>query len=176
LAGDKKRKTVFTSLGSYNSAYLGCNVPVGVKMSLVREPFLMIARAPVELAVINAIYERFPSLAEELPLFYGLLYKGDEFIGILTEDFSDGRRHEVREVFSPPHLAYPRHAPLELQKLFGEETDAIDLASMAFMVDGRRRLGDFDNLPMPSEFYESIRFPEIHGLMNRYVLRIDYDI
>ena len=173
---EKKPKTTFVSIGSYDSACMGRRVYVGLKKSLVQNKS-MSDRAPVELAIINRIHREFPHLADELPLFYGALFKTDECLGIVTEDFSEGGRYRVEDVFDTPFLAHPNQVPMELQRLFGEENDEYDLARMAFMVNGRRRLGDFDNIPKPLPFFKMIEFPKIYkSFGHQHVLRIDYDI
>src|SRR3989338_2811775 len=147
LVGKSKvSNTTFTAVGSYKSEVLGRELFLGVKEYQEKfNVYFWNAILPEELAILERISKS--SLGEEIPVVYGHLRdREDRHIGVLCEDFSQGRRFEVREI--SPHSK--SNIPIELRETFGAtryEMDDVDILSyVGFMVNGQRRLGDFNSL------------------------------
>ena len=154
-------ETTFTSLGSYYSSSLEHAVYLGIKETPSRLAAgiqdRILAR---ELAILECIYAS--ELGGEIPLVFGHLRTPDNYhLGTLCEDFSEGGRFEVKDNHGK--------LPTELRKIFNatetEMSDDDHLAHASFMVNGKRRLGDFDNLltSMRDKFASTPIYREIRG-------------
>ena len=139
IVGQSTRE-VFYSAGVVDSIVIGKPIFVGIKKRSAEfsdtGDYLTRIRFENELAIISAISNNFPELTEKLPLFYGVLVnKQGVAIGILTEDFSEGGLHKVREGGMSPY---------KVRSLFVEGSLSDDhIQSSAFTVNGKTRLGDF---------------------------------
>lgn len=130
-------KTLFIPMGSFHSPTLGKEMFVGMK----RYPspsmaFLIQYRAPEEIATIAAIAEHLPDYRDLLPQFYAVLtnVRGEK-IGLLMEDFSQGKRLEVY------HSLY---VPEDIRNLFGRDVLEEDyVENMSFKVEGELKFADF---------------------------------
>src|SRR3989344_1882947 len=144
---------IFTSAGHYQSSVLGNTLYVGLKEYNDPEQRKSSTedRALGELHCVRTVAEQLPHLEAELPVFYGTLLDSEgKPVGIVTEDFSQGGRYEVRSMVKDKE-----EFPNELRGIF-PDIDSYDLAKVGFSVNGQRRLGDFSTLWSPS-FFE--KFP-----------------
>lgn len=136
----------FLPIGSFYSNVLQSTLFAGLKgiMGIHASQ-----RAEEELAVIGIINHNLPQLASELPQFYGVLIdiRGHE-VGLVMEDFSQGDKYLVPDyehVLKDMKGAKNRRLPYEVDDLFKGRC-TVDLDHLAFLVDGQRKLGDFDKI------------------------------
>lgn len=124
------------------------------------------------------VAEEMPEFGDELPIFCGRLTNSQgEPLALVTEDFSQGGRFEV-------HPANPERLPHELSRLFdGHTLNPVDLLSLCFEANGKRRLGDFDQiLSSIVKMSETDRlFPvddidDTDDMRKRFILRLDYKL
>ena len=106
----------------------------------------------VDLAAIAVIADGIPEYAPEVPQVFGLLVsKSNQELGVLIEDFSKGGSEKVVDA---PYSALPTKI-----RRIKPSADNEEVANMSFLVGPtrRRRLGDFDKLPvgMDSDIYEA---------------------
>ena len=139
-------RTTVTSLGTYQSSVLQRDVHIALKEKLSYSGGLFYRNMELtdELSIIDVLSHS--SFQAELPLFYGHLRTSDgEHIGNITEDFTRQGKCEVRDI---PYTS--EMLPRGIRDLFGlQDYDMPDhdcLDHVAFLVNGERRLGDFDNL------------------------------
>lgn len=170
----RNRRTRFTEVGSYQSPFLGSRIYLGLKeyYGPFRNPLRLAERVSQELAIMQCIAIKLPHLLSELPLCYArLLGKEGQVLGIIMEDFSQGGKLKVRNVFWPPP---------GIESIFikgSTESDAI--AKMVVEVNGQRRLMDFYPIFEPGK--ENVNRRRLHQArieraMNRYTLQIGYEI
>lgn len=139
VVGQSTREVFYTA-GIFDSAILRKPIHIGIKKRGAEFSDLggdlTRLRFENELAIISAISENFPELAEKLPLFMGLLVNRQGVaVGIVTEDFSAGGMHRVREGGASPY---------KVRSLFVEGSLPDDhIQRSAFTVNGKTRLGDF---------------------------------
>ena len=150
VALNEARTTRFESVGSFSSPSVNNEIHMGVKTynaylggdHLVR---MMFAR---DLAMVSAIAERIPELADEVPTFFALLEtKAEEVQGFLMEDFSKDGTEGVDTV---NHIVgRDRNLLPDALKILIPKASDIALATASFRVGAarRRRLGDFNSLP-----------------------------
>ena|SRR3989344_863078 len=171
---NKARTTNSTSLGCYRSELIGRGVCILLKEKLGDSEIIVNSRIESELPVICTIYEKIPELREELPLFYGLLRGKDEkLIGIITEDFSKAGIYPVREI----EIGDKNNLPYWLNRLSKKRIDETELSRVGFMVDGQRRLGDFDTISIKkSNSSEKFSIDSILKRVNEFTLRINYEL
>ena len=177
IIGISENETKVSTLGSYHSQTLERTLFLALK-EFRRDIEIEVLRS---LSILEVIAERFPHLRDELPTIYGLLKNRlGKPIGVITEDFSEGRRYKVDDVADKLFGAkYPHLVPHELQSLTGKESELFDLASVAFLVNGKRRLGDFNLILQGMTANERLeRFPisDIYDNLDSHTLRINYDI
>ena len=178
VIGKSSSGTTTTNLGSYESSYLEKTVYLAVKQN---PNFNYEDRVAWDLAIIVAIADKCPKLYPELPIVYGILRNGQgKDIGVLTEDFSEGGKFPPEGVTKRGFMMIFPGAPHELKGIVvNHNIDDYDLASSAFLVNGQRRLGDFNNLKQGLEVNELLaRFPfaEISGNLSEHRVTIDYEI
>lgn len=108
------------------------------------------------------IHEKSPELRNELPLFYGLLAdQNGNSKGIITEDFSLGGAHQVKEYREFSHA----NIPDGLAKLFDPEGfDMSQLEHALFYVNGESKIGDLDHLCVKEDYKE-----DFENLMRKVV-------
>ncbi len=173
--------SIFTAVGHYRSKVLGNDVYVGLKE---RKKFRGdVLRFPTarDLSLLRAIEQKLPHLLQEFPLFYGLLVDSTgEEVGVICEDFSQGGKYEVNEVTRSWRIPVrDDEIPKELERLKGRKIDNHDLATMCFLVDGRRRIGDFvevfSGLSI-SEMEEIFPTSDLSKQLRKYTLRVKYNI
>lgn len=103
----------------------------------------------------------------EFPSFYGLLARSNEEpIGILTEDFSKGGRYSVYNMHSNENL------PNEIETLVGKPIHPVDLATVCFMVNGQRRIGDLEEIRFvlfSTDWKERFSFDDIMKDLDKYI-------
>lgn len=181
-------KTLFYSAGKYESDILVESVYVGIKQPRYSGiwPLGPPWRAAAELSIILAIEREYPDMLSKCPVFLGLLNdKNDKPVGLVTEDFSKGGLHKVRdaaEVYTNPKLAIPEIR--KLRKLIGnpnvnEDTLGADLIRACFVVNGGIKIGDFDTLPafFGGEDFSRIRMQlDLEKELDAYSLHLDYDL
>lgn len=134
----------FVPIGSFYSTVLQSTLFAGLKDFHEHGPF---QRAEEELAVIGIIDHNLPHLTPELPQFYGVLIdrRGKE-VGLVMEDFSRGDEFPVPDyhhVLKGMKGADNMQLPYEINDLF-QGIGVAQLNHLAFLVDGQRKLGDFD--------------------------------
>ncbi len=131
---------VFYTAGVVDSSVLGKPIHIGIKRRSTEfrdsTGYLTKERFVNELAILSAISNGFPGLSESLPEFYGMLVNRQGIaVGIITEDFSEGGLHKVRE---------GGFSPYKVRSLFVEGSVNDDyIQRSAFTVNGKTRLGDF---------------------------------
>jgi len=172
LIGKSTMTTVY-QLGSYYSAHLDQVVHLALK----EHPYE--SRGLMDLAVIQVIAEKCPNVYDELPLVHGFLRgKPDEYIGVITEDFSEGRIHKIEEGKDRGFFVFPE-APHELKGTVARaDIDTYDLAASSFFVNGKRRIGDFNSFYSGMDIEELERrfmISRISSELEKYVIRISYD-
>ena len=122
---------------------------------------------------IRKVAEGLPQLEPELPVFYGLLqYNDGNSVGILTEDFSQEGRYPVLDMEAWDNI------PHELKSLVGDLPNE-ELAHVGFMVNGQRRLGDFNTVRIGSDldkWSEMFPFFDIYENLGKYTLRVEYNL
>ena len=132
-------KTTVTSLGKFYSEVTGRDLDIGLKeYSRIRGDVLNIQVA-TELGLIDLVEEHLPHLIKEFPLFHGVFLDGNgRPMGVVTEDYSKNGTVPVKSV------GWNREVlPYEIQRLVDRPKDLDDLATTCFLVDGKRRIGDF---------------------------------
>lgn len=173
--------TRFTSMGHYKSDILGSDTYVGLKESKKFRGYVSRFVAARDLALLRKVEREMPRLLQEFPSFYGLLIDatGKE-VGIICEDFSQGGKHEVREVIRSWLVSVEdAEVPKELEQLKGRKMDNRDLARMCFLVDGKRRIGDFEEIfsgLSGTEWEERLQFNDLLKQIGKYTLRVRYKI
>ena len=170
--------TRFASLGSYNSGVLDGHLFLGLKeYSNKRWERTSFADSGLahELTIIDAISKS--TLRDELPVVFGHLRdKEGKHIGVLCEDFSQGGRYEVKCISYRQTELMPR----ELRKIFGatgfEMDDKDQLEYVGFMVNGKRRLGDFNSFLGPRLAEEVRGYPTFDAItrdLEHYIVRAE---
>lgn len=169
-------KTLFTSMGSFNSPTLGREVFVGMKSyQSPSDTYLILPRAPEELATITAIAEHLPDYRDLLPQFYVAIsnFRGKK-VGLLMEDFSEGGKHEVYN---------SSYVPDGVVNLFGKDALEEDFVSnMAFNVGGELKLGDFFPFFKMPKRLALARFPmdqalaEVTRSMRQHTMRLAWNL
>ncbi len=169
VVGSSGQTTVYVS-GSYHSSILGHELFVGIKQCT--SPDMQVA---IALSFISVVTEKMPELASELPLFCGLVVgRVNKPLVVITEDFSEGNKHRVFGC-SPRDIL-----PVELSHVFeGQSIHPFELRHLCFMVNGRRRMGDFNSImgDLPSKDKFRI-FPivDLYKGLGRFTLKVDYDL
>ena len=142
-------KTTVKSLGKFYSNVLGDDLYVGLKeYGIIPEntrASSLNMRVACELGVIDLVEKDLPDLIKEFPLFHGLLLDTNKKpIGVITEDYSKAGTISVNNVGEENRDVLP----YEIQKLLGKPKYPEDLATTCFIVDERRRIGDFGEFTM----------------------------
>lgn len=147
------QKTNVVSIGSYTSESFS-----GPLYVVLKERWQDRGRDPEQNAVFNlaaivSIAQHIPELVPELPLFFGLLkHRDGKPIGTITEDFSQGGRYRIFDVFADL-LHYEGQLIDRLSSFLSSPRFTIsdeELARMFFSIDTGgdcfvRRLGDLDH-------------------------------
>ena len=141
---DQGKSHRVSSIGSFHSITLDTQVFVALREPLGERS--VDASFYSDLTAICWIYDNFSELRGELPLFYGISTDAHGRKGFITEDYSKNKVHPVEDVSEIGIWRWQELIPKQL--LIGplSEVDPYDLAKACFMVDGRRRMGDFDSL------------------------------
>jgi len=169
----------FTPVGNYNSALLGTALHVGLKENPNRQGEHLKRCAARELALIRLVEQSAKHLLPEFPIFYGVLENAaGEPVGVLMEDFSQGGRYKVEDVTrSSIKPILDIEVPKELETIAGRKIDNYDLATMCFMVNGQRRIGDFDEMyssMLPEELSHRYLISDL--IDEKFTLRISYPL
>lgn len=168
----------FTATGHYRSPLLGEDVYIGVKETKLDGTVLRL-RTAKELSMLHKVEEKTPHLLPEFPIVYGLLtdLTGRE-IAIFCEDFSQGGRYDVEPVLQLwGQYINDGEVPKDLKKVRGSKIDNRDLATTCFMVNGKRRIGDFGEicgLMSLQEADEAFPIDALWKQMWRYTIRLTY--
>lgn len=145
IGRNRSGRTTVTSLGKFRSEVAGRDLHIGLKEYCGIQSVLDMVVA-TELGLIDLVEENLPHLVDEFPLFHGIfLDKSGKPIGVVTEDFSKNGTARVESVREDSDVL-----PHEIQKLIGRPDYLDDLATTCFIVDGRRRIGDFGEFTMGS--------------------------
>ncbi len=173
--------TTFTSIGNYKSTILEKDLYIGLKENRHKEGDFLRGWVARELVLINMIEQRFPQLLPEFPVFHGILeHPTGETLGVLTEDFSYGGRYPVKGFPRSLFVDIPdKDVPKELEEIAGKEIDNYDLATMCFLVNGQRRIGDFGEMysgMITTELSERYPIDDLMATIVKYTLRIDYPL
>lgn len=144
-------KMCFVASGTFQSPSHGL-IYAGLKMPLsgdfTDQNVDGFYRALTNMALIHQAH---PEIANQLPLFYGLLVDpSNKPRAIITQDFSEGAQHEVRDYRNVPHANIP-DGLVDLFDPFGR--DMLQLERALFYVNGERKIGDLDHL-FPKEKYK----------------------
>ncbi len=138
IGRSERGTTTVSSLGSFYSAVLGQTAYVALKeyAESSREKDDLELRVACELGVIDLIEKNLPQLISEVPRFHGVLLDAQgKPVGVITEDYSRGGTAPVRDRIAD--------LPYDLQKLMGKPKYPKDLETACFLVDEKRRIGDF---------------------------------
>lgn len=178
------RSVVTTAVGNYISQIAGNDVYICLKELTGESNWTAEERVVAELAIIRGIALHYPALIPKLPLFLGLLVGSDgNKIGIITDDFSKGGQHTVREatdVYANPQSEIPEIL-LVKQLINNPEADLdYDLARMCFQVNGEVRLGDFAHLRLylrpEDRLFGKFGIFDIERNLGKYMLHANYRI
>jgi hypothetical protein len=153
VVGRSDTGTIVYSLGHYRSGILGRELHLVFKdkegvRSVVNH---VVAK---DLALFRFIEERFPHLLLEFPVVYGMMLTArEEKFGILCEDFSEGGKYNIFQMTEGDDL------PMELIDISEKRISKENLATACFSVNGRRRIGDFE------EFYGNLSLIKLEELL-----------
>lgn len=132
-------KTTITSLGKFYSNVMGQELHIGLKEYVESPCDILNIQVPCELGLIDLVERNLPEFINEFPFFHGVLLDANgKPIGVITEDYSRNGTTPVDSVGWNKGVL-----PYEIQKLIGKPKDLDDLATTCFLVDGKRRIGDF---------------------------------
>lgn len=132
-------KTTVTYLGKFHSDVTRRDLDIGLKEYSGKTGDILNLQIATELGLIDLVERNFPHLVDEFPLFHGVfLDKNGKPIGVVTEDYSKNGTVPVRSVGWDRDIL-----PYEIQGLVDRPKDLDDLATTCFLVDGKRRIGDF---------------------------------
>jgi hypothetical protein len=168
----------FTAAGHYGSSLLGEVVYVGVK-EIKLDGIALRLRTARELSILRKVEEKTPHLLPEFPIVYGLLADspGRE-LAVFCEDFSQGGRYDIEPILqSWSQYISDEEVPKDLEKVKGSEIDNRDLATTCFMVNGKRRIGDFGEIRGIMRLQEADKVFPIDAIwkqMWRYTIRLTY--
>lgn len=170
-------------IGGYDSSILGCKLHLCLKeyhkfRKEIKDIWIYsIAR---DLSLIRRVEAEVPHLLPEFPVFYGLLQSPGDTFGVITEDFSKGAQHQVRNVSRSWGMTIkPEEVPRDLVKLVEKDIDDHDLATTCFLVNGQRRIGDF------GEMFYDLMFPDFERVFptedlekefENYIVKLDYKV
>lgn len=130
--------TNVSSLGKFYSKTLQQEVHLALKEYDILTGNTLCLHVACELGLIDLVEKNFPGLVPEFPLFHGVLLDQKGFaIGVITEDYSKNNSLRVSDGLSDSMLPY------EIQQLMGKPKSSSDLATTSFLVNGKRRIGDF---------------------------------
>lgn len=180
VIGEPSTKATFTNLGSYTSSVYGRELFLGLKE--YRSKPLIVGRFLHDLAFIRKVAITFPHLECELPVIFGLLRaKDNQPLGIIMEDFSKAKRHQIINMagLSPEKW----QLPYELSDLIDKQNADLELAEACFFV-GRgkswhRKIGDFDTLCTSmtlDQRVERFSFGDIMNEMDSYTIKLNYEL
>jgi hypothetical protein len=146
IGKNQSGKTTVTTLGKFYSEVAGRDLDIGLKEYSGSQGDVLNIKVATELGLIDLVEENFPSLVQEFPLFHGVFLDGNgKPIGVVTEDYSKNGTFPVESV------GWNRDVlPYEIQGLMDRPKDLDDLATTCFLVDGKRRIGDFGEFTMGS--------------------------
>lgn len=145
------------SIGSYFSATLNRDLYLAL---YVRNTDNHVWELAGEMATILSLEKDVPHLIPEFPIVRGVFQYGEQQIGMVTEDFSQGSQYEVIEMIKEGQLQFPtEQLPMEIRGKGNNIIDPAYLATVCFMVNGQRRMGDFDELRLAQV---SARHPDLH--------------
>ncbi len=168
----ESRKTTFHTLGVYDSVVLGQPFHLGLKTTRFErknENDFLELRFLSDLAVIRAISIQHPHLTEELSPCNALLRDSTGSItGSIMEDFSQGATYPVRELYD----WQLELLPIELRQFVSRIPDE-ELARIGFMVNGKRRLCDFDTMLVSLPFSQRTEvFPndDLEATLDQYTI------
>lgn len=136
--------TLVYSLGHYQSRMLGKELYLALKDKESHRNAIdrFVAQ---DLGLIRVIEQRFPHLLGEFPVVHGVVRNSTgKPLGVITEDFTQGRKYPIRFMNGDDKL------PVELSDAFTCPLDLDELATTCFLVNGKRRIGDF------GEFYKGL--------------------
>jgi hypothetical protein len=140
-------KTTFHSIGSYKSDILQQELFLGMKTYYKSESYYYEDSTLKGLASSVIVEREFPEYKHILPVFQGILineHKG--LTGIITEDFSEGKKYEV----------YPSNSiPADLENMRSYFYDDYEFKRSMFIVNGQLKFGDLDNSEL--ELVEELR-------------------
>lgn len=138
---DSGRTTVI-SIGKFYSETLGRELDIALKKYSNKHGDVLDFHVAQELGMIDLIEENLPQLVVEFPIFHGVcLDTNGQQIGVITEDYSCGGIIPVRSFFG----LSGEELPYEIQEIIGKK-DKDDLATVFFLANGKRRIGDFGEL------------------------------
>jgi hypothetical protein len=142
---NKPGTTTVTSLGKFYSNVMNQELYIGLKEYARVTGSTLDMQVATELGLIDLVEKNIPNFdINEFPLFHGILLNSKQkCIGVITEDFSKNGTIPVESIADEEFLPY------EIQNLIGRPEYPKDLATTCFLVDGKRRIGDFGEfIPM----------------------------
>ena len=145
IAGrNESGKTTVTSFGKFYSNVMGQELHIGLKEYAGTSRDTLNMKVACELGLIDLVERNLPDFINEFPKFHGVLLDAHgKPVGVITEDYSRNGTTLVNSVGWNKSVL-----PYEIQKLMGRPTDLDDLATTCFLVDGKRRIGDFGEFTM----------------------------
>ena len=142
IARNSLQTTRVRTLGNFYSKVLDRDVYLALKeYNSFKDLDDLQFKVSEELGFIDLVENNLPQLLNEFPLPHGVLInqKNPNQIGVLTEDFSQNGKYPVYQISE----WNKKILPYELQKLMGSPERLDDLATTCFLVNGKRRIGDF---------------------------------
>ena len=182
LIGRSDGGTTFNSLENYYSRILNKRLYIGLKTNESYYDDNVVR----DLALISKVEKEAPHLLSEFPIFHGVLRNDNRnFIGIICEDFSEGGKYLVegmKKSWREP--VKDSEVPKDMEKILGVSIDNHDLVTTCFMINGKRRIGDFGEFFMPVAFSYGRKvkmervFPskQILKRLREFTLRINYEL
>jgi len=162
-------QTSVRSLGKFYSDVMGRELYIGLKEYFNFCGDVLDIQVGCELGLLDLIEKNLPSFVDEFALFHGVFIDSSgEKIGVITEDFSKGGTISVKSV----NKFEKEIMPYEIQELLGKPRFLEDLATTSFMVDGRRRLGDFGEFTFGTIEYKDRLGNDYFDVMEDYLVNI----
>jgi hypothetical protein len=168
IGRNQSGKTTVTYLGKFHSEAVGRDLDIGLKEYSSKTEDVLNIQVATELGLIDLVEKNFPHLVGEFPLFHGVfLDENGKPIGVVTEDYSKNGTVPVRSV------GWNRDVlPYEIQGLVDRPKDLDDLATTSFLVDGKRRIGDFGEFTFGDVEYKLKLAENYLDTMDAYSVRV----
>lgn len=166
VVGEPGSGYCFRRLGKLTLDASGREEYVGLKVPYMGEDNTRY-RVLWEVAFISFIMGATPEFSKYVPSFMNLVsVEGDDALAILTEDVSEGGKHEVCSMNTNPEVREMLYKPLSHAGKMDEVLNERVLArSLAFEVGDAQKLLDFVPPPVDRRFLRNTAFDAIRELV-----------